>query len=58
MASIVKEDLDPLLLIGIGIVIVLFFVLLGFYFLTKTKMRKCGKRNYQSRINKKERNRK
>ena len=60
LASIVKEDFDPLLLIGIGMVIVLFFILLGFYFLTKSKKntRNEVRRNYQFRINKRKEQRK
>lgn len=46
LASIVKEDLDPLLLIGIGMVIVLFFCCWDFISLQrrkrKRKMREGG----------------
>ena len=56
LASIVKEDIDPFVLIGVGMVIVLVFVILGFYLLSKsnkTRKNKGKERNNRYlRINK------
>ena len=45
LASIVKEDLDPFVLIGVGMLIVLVFVVLGFYLLSKSNRKRKNKRN-------------
>jgi len=56
LASIVKEDLDPFVLIGVGMLIVLVFVILGFYLLSKSSKKRKNKRknrnNSYRRINK------
>jgi len=43
LASIVKEDIDPFVLIGVGMLIVLVFVVLGFYLLSKSNRKNNNK---------------
>ena len=48
LASIVKENINPMVLIGIGMGMVLLFVLLGFFFVSKSSKNK-NQRNFHRR---------
>ena len=49
LASIVKEDIDPIVLIGVGMGMVLVFVLLGFFLVSKSDKKDKRQRNFHRR---------
>lgn len=53
LASIVKENFNPLVLIGVGMGMVLVFVILGFFLISKSNKNKDknkAQRNFHRRI--------
>ena len=51
LASIVKESFNPLVLIGVGMGMVLMFVILGFFLISKSgKNKNKAQRNFHHRI--------